>query len=479
MNDTTAREIDQVVGAAAAASAVLDHTDEATRAAWLRALAAALDGQSGALVSAADEETALGAPRLSGELARTTAQLRLFADVIEEGSHLEATIDHPNPAATPPLPDLRRVLRPIGPIAVFAASNFPFAFSIAGGDTASALAVGCPVVVKTHPGHPETSELTARIVIDALREAGAPEGAFAVVSGFEAGLSLVDHPQLRAVAFTGSLRGGRALIDRIAARPDPIPFYGELGSLNPVVVTAAADAEHGTDLAAGLAASFQLGAGQFCTKPGVVLIPQGSALERELPQHLSAQPRMLTPAIADGFATGRERVRSVSGISVLPTTNGAEEETSPIVAVVDVTTLEAHSQSLLEEVFGPFTLLVRYRDDAELDAALALLPGSLTATVHSARGEDITAIIHRLEPLAGRLLFGGWPTGVAVSWAQQHGGPWPSTNTQFTSVGAAAVRRFQRPVAYQNAPWAVLPMALRDENPLRIPRRVDGALVTP
>lgn len=479
MNDTTPRELDQIADAATAASALLDRTDEAVRAGWLRTVAGALDARSSLLVRIADDETALGTPRLAGELARTTAQLRLFADVIEEGSYLEAIIDHPKPAATPPIPDLRRMLRPIGPIAVFAASNFPFAFSIAGGDTASALAVGCAVIVKAHPGHPQTSASTARIVIDSLREAGAPEGTFAMVSGFDAGLSLVDHPAVRAVAFTGSVRGGRALLDRISTRPDPIPFYGELGSLNPVVVTSSADAEQGATLAAGLAASFQLGVGQFCTKPGVVLVPHGSVLERELPQHLATQPRMLTPGIAGGFAGGGERVREVSGVRVVSAAGDPGDGTSPMVAITDVATLQANADALLEEVFGPFTLLVRYQGDAELDAVLDLLPGSLTATVHSADGEDVAALVRRLEPLAGRLLFGGWPTGVAVSWAQQHGGPWPSTNTQFTSVGATAVRRFQRPVAYQDGPDAVLPPALREKNPLRIPRRVDGVHVTP
>ncbi|MDQ0644752.1 aldehyde dehydrogenase (NADP(+)) [Microbacterium murale] len=480
MNESIPREVDDIVRSAAAASALLARTEDITRAMWLRAIAGSLDARSGELVRIADEETALRIPRLTGELARTTAQLRQFADVIEEGSYLEATIDHPNPAATPPVPDLRRVLRPIGPVAVFAASNFPFAFSIAGGDTASALAVGCPVVVKAHPGHPRTSDVTAQIVTESLRESGAPEGTFAMVSGFDAGLSLVDHAGIRAVAFTGSVRGGRALIDRIAARPEPIPFYGELGSLNPVVVTAAADAEQGADLAAGLAASFQLGVGQFCTKPGVVLVPHDSALERELPRHLAAQQRMLTSGIADGFTTGSERVRGVSGVEMMSSaTSGDSDGTSSMVAMTDVATLRVNTDSLLEEVFGPFTLLVRYRDEAELDVALSLLPGSLTATLHSSPGEDVAALVHRLEPLAGRLLFGGWPTGVAVSWAQQHGGPWPSTNTQFTSVGATAVRRFQRPVAFQDAPDAVLPAALREENPLRIPRRVDGVPITP
>lgn len=474
MTDTTSRDVDRIVRAAAAASAIVGDVDDRTRAEWLRAIADAVDAGARELIALADAETALGTPRLTGEVARTTAQLRLFARVIEEGSYLEAIIDHPNPTATPPIPDLRRVLRPIGPVAVFAASNFPFAFSVAGGDTASALAVGCPVIVKAHPGHPETSVRTARIVTDALRNAGAPDGLFALISGFDAGLALVDHPDIRAVAFTGSVQGGRALLDRASARPDPIPFYGELGSLNPVVVTAAADANRGAELAEGLAGSFQLGVGQFCTKPGVVFVPDGSITEQAIPELITAQPRMLTEGIEGAFAAGSARVSAITGVDVVATLAPSGGTPAPLIAATDVATLQAHADALLEEVFGPFTLLVRYRDAAELQHALSLLPGSLTSTLHSEDGDDVAGIVQQLEARSGRLLFAGWPTGVAVSWAQHHGGPWPATNTQFTSVGATAVRRFQRPVAYQDAPDALLPASLREDNPLGIPRRVDG-----
>lgn len=477
MIDTTPHEVDRTVRAAADAAAAAGATDDTTRATWLRAIADGIDEQADSLIEVAASETALGTPRLVGELARTTAQLRLFGSVIEEGSYLEATIDHTDPSATPPIPDLRRVLRPIGPVAVFAASNFPFAFSVAGGDTASALAVGCPVIVKAHPGHPETSALTARIVEAALESAGAPDGLFSLVSGFDAGLALVDHPLTRAVAFTGSVRGGRALLDRASARPEPIPFYGELGSLNPVVITAEADAARGPALAEGLAGSFQLGVGQFCTKPGVVFVPAGSTVEGAIGAHLTGQPRMLTDSIAEGFRRGTERVRGTAGVTVIAAIEGSADGSVPLVVAVDVATLRLHAESLLEEVFGPYTLLVRYRDADELHAALDLLPGSLTATLHHEAGEDVATLVARLAERSGRLLFGGWPTGVAVSWAQQHGGPWPATNTQFTSVGATAVRRFQRPIAYQDAPTEFLPPALREGNPLGIPRRVDGRLV--
>jgi NADP-dependent aldehyde dehydrogenase len=459
---------------AAAAAHPFASLPDARRAELLDAVADALDAAADELVAVAGEETALPEGRLRGELARTTTQLRKFGDVVREGSYLEATIDHADPSDVPPRPDLRRVLRPIGPVAVFAASNFPFAFSVAGGDTASALAVGCPVIVKTHPGHPRTSSLTAGIVAAALAEA--PEGVFQTVAGFEEGLALVDAEPIEAVAFTGSLRAGRALLERCTARPRPIPFYGELGSLNPVVVTPDADAARGGELAAGLAGSFQLGDGQFCTKPGLVFVPEGSALEAALPAHVAGgEPRMLTQAIAEGYETGRQRASAIPGVEVIA---GGGSATAPTVLAADAATLLAHGQ-LLDEVFGPVTVLVRYRDAAALDAALGMLEGSLTMTLHAEPEEDVSLLAERAAARAGRVLFGGWPTGVAVSWAQHHGGPWPATNTVFTSVGATAVRRFLRPVTYQDAPASVLPPALRDENPLGIPRRVDGVLQLP
>lgn len=479
MADTTTADIDRLARLAATAAPQAASASDATRATWLRSIAVAIDAASEELVATAARETHLGEPRLVGELARTTAQLRLFSDVVEEGSYLEATIDHPNPAAAPPIPDLRRLLHPIGPVAVFAASNFPFAFSVAGGDTASALAVGCPVLVKAHPGHPATSELMASIVAAALKSSGAPEGLFAIVFGFAAGLALVDHPLTQAVAFTGSVPGGRALLDRCAARSQPIPFYGELGSLNPVVITATADRLRGASIAAGLAGSFQLGAGQFCTKPGVVFVPPHSRLEAELGAHLVPQPRMLTEQIFENYADAADRLAGIPGVRVVESVGSDDSRTAPRALSVDADVFQDNAQQLTEEVFGPFTILVSYRDEAELLACLRILPGSLTATLHHEPEEQIASLATELAARAGRLVFGGWPTGVAVSWAQHHGGPWPSTNTQFTSVGASAVRRFQRPVAYQDAPAAALPLALREENPLGITRRVDGEITLP
>lgn len=444
------------------------------RASWLRAVAARLDGAAGDLVGIATEETGLTTVRLTGELARTTAQLRLFAAAIIEGSYLEVTIDHPDPTATPPIPDLRRMLIPVGPVAVYAASNFPFAFSVAGGDTASALAAGCSVIVKTHPGHPETSRATAELVTAALQEAGAPAGLFSSVEGFEAGLELIDHPGVKAAAFTGSLAGGRALADRAAARAEPIPFFGELGSANPVVVTRGADAARGQELAAGLAASFTLGAGQFCTKPGIVFVPTGSTLETGLVASVDdGVQAMLTDSIAQSYVAGVGELAAHDGVTTLRASSTAGDAA---VFAVSAETFVRSRERLAKEVFGPVTLLVRYCDDAELEQALDATEGSLTGTLHSEADEEVARIIDLLADRSGRVLFDGWPTGVAVSWGQHHGGPWPSTTSQHTSVGVSSMRRFLRPIAFQSAPAALLAPELQDGNPLGIPRRVDGVL---
>lgn len=471
---STPAYVETAVAAAKRAAAITRRASDTTRASWLEAVADALDLAADGLVPIAVTETGLTATRLSGEMSRTTGQLRLFASVVREGAYLEAILDHADPAANPPRPDLRRMLIPVGPVAVYAASNFPFAFSVAGGDTASALAVGCPVVVKAHPGHVETSRLTARLVSEALAAAGAPDGVFGLVEGFDDGVALIQHPGIAAGAFTGSLRGGRALADLAAARPNPIPFFGELGSANPVVVTAAADAARGPQLAAGLAASFTLGTGQFCTKPGIVFVPQNSEFEAALPAHVeSGAARMLTPAIAHGFTAGVQRLAAAPGVTTVRGSSGVGD---PAVFAVAADDFAARADVLGAEVFGPSTLLVRYGDDLELHAAVGALEGSLTGTIHAQDDENLDALVDVLVQKSGRVLFSGWPTGVAVSWAQHHGGPWPATTSAHTSVGATAVRRFQRPVVYQDAPTQILPAALLDDNPLGIPRRVDGRL---
>ncbi|MFD1845787.1 aldehyde dehydrogenase (NADP(+)) [Arthrobacter flavus] len=479
---TTTSELNELTKAATAAAAIAAAATDAERATWLIAAADALDANVEELVALADNETRLGPVRLKGEVARTSGQLRLFAQVITEGSYLEAIIDHADSSSTPPKPDLRRVLRPLGPVGVFSASNFPFAFSVAGGDTASALAVGCSVIVKAHSGHLKLSERTAEIVTDALDAAGAPRGIFALISGRSAGTELVQHPAIKAVGFTGSIPGGRALFDLAVSRPDPIPFYGELGSLNPVVVTAAAVTARSSELAEGLAGSFTMGTGQFCTKPGLVFIPAGTGFPEQVAAAAGARGEapMLTTRIAEAYPDGLRHLADQPGVEVISgdvAQQSSNGEAAPVVFATSASAVLANAEAILEECFGPTTVLIEYADQDELAAVLDKVPGSLTGTIHAEAGEDVTALVTQLSGLAGRVLFNGWPTGVAVNWAQQHGGPWPATTSLFTSVGATAVRRFLRPVAYQDAPETALHPALQEANPLGIPRRVDGQLI--
>ncbi|WP_431997943.1 aldehyde dehydrogenase (NADP(+)) [Streptomyces fungicidicus] len=485
--EATAQEVDAAVRAAHEARGAL--TDRTVRAAFLRSAADELEAARDRLVEAADAETALGPVRLNGELARTCYQLRAFAGIVEEGAFLDVVIDHPDDTATPPVPDLRRYKIPLGVVAVYSASNFPFAFSVAGGDTASALAAGCPVVVKAHPDHPGLSELVAKVLRRAAARHGVPDGVLGLVHGFEAGLELIRHPLVAAAGFTGSVRGGRALFDAAAARPVPIPFHGELGSLNPVVVTEAAAAERGEAIGAGLAGSMTLGVGQFCVKPGLVLAPAGEAGD--------ALVKSLTAAVSDTDAgvllDHRMRDNFVAGVAERgelpevesPVTPGAGGEHTVSAGFLTVPAgrlaEEGEHDLLLEECFGPVTVVARYQDDAEVRAVLSRLPGNLTATVQlsdaEAAGEGRGAeLVQELTPLAGRVLVNGWPTGVAVAPAQHHGGPYPATTSTSTSVGGTAIERWLRPVVYQGTPEALLPAELKDGNPLGLPRRFNGGL---
>ncbi|MFJ2727496.1 aldehyde dehydrogenase (NADP(+)) [Streptomyces collinus] len=485
--EATAQEVDAAVRVAHAARGAL--ADRAVRSAFLRSAAAGLDAAKDGLVETADAETALGPVRLTGELTRTTYQLRAFADMVDEGAFLDVIIDHPDDTATPPVPDLRRYKVPLGVVAVYSASNFPFAFSVAGGDTASALAAGCPVVVKSHPDHPALSELVAVVLRRAAAEHGVPEGVVGLVHGFEAGVELIRHPLVAAAGFTGSVRGGRALFDAAAARPVPIPFHGELGSLNPVVVTEAAAAERAEAIGSGLAGSMTLGVGQFCVKPGLVLVPSGAAgdgLVKALADAVGATGAgvLLDHRMRDNFVAGVAERAGLPGVEA-PVTPGAggEHTVSAGFLTVPASRLagEGPHDLLLEECFGPVTVVARYEDEGEAAAVLSRLPGNLTATVHlsgaEAAGEGRGAeILAELTPLAGRVLVNGWPTGVAVAPAQHHGGPYPATTSTSTSVGGTAIERWLRPVVYQNAPEALLPKELRDDNPLGLPRRFNKVL---
>ncbi|MGY3683545.1 aldehyde dehydrogenase (NADP(+)) [Streptomyces sp. TE33382] len=481
--EATAEDVDRAVAAAHAVRDAL--ADRTVRAAFLRTAADLLAEDGERIIEAADAETALGPVRLTGELARTAAQLRAFAEVVDEGAYLGIHIDHEDGTRTPPWPDLRRYRIPLGVVAVYAAGNFPLAFSVPGGDTASALAAGCPVVVKAHPGHPATSELCASVLRRAAARVGLPEDVLTLVHGFGAGVELIKHPLVSAAGFTGSVRGGRALFDAAAARPAPIPFHGELGSLNPVVVTEAAAAERGERIGAGLGGSMTMGAGQFCTKPGFVLAPAdeaGDRLLKALAETVGAAGAgvMLDHRIRDAFLAGVRERAALADVEapVIPGAGGEHAVCAGFLTVPAARlTAEGPHDALLEECFGPVTVVARYASEDELTAVLSRLPGNLTATLQISAEEaagGAAALLAALAPLAGRVLVNGWPTGVAVAPAQHHGGPYPASTSTSTSVGATAIERWLRPVSYQGTPEALLPPELREDNPLGLPRRVDG-----
>ncbi|WP_186459265.1 aldehyde dehydrogenase (NADP(+)) [Saccharopolyspora dendranthemae] len=478
--DTTRAELDAALQRSAEAAEPFGEQAPAERARQLRAVADALDAAAGELIPLAIDESHLSEGRLTGELKRTTYQLRLFAETVEPGEHLRVTFDRADPDfALGPKPDLRRMLLPVGPVLVFAASNFPFAFSVAGGDTAAALASGCPVVLKGHPGHPELSLRTGEIVAEALRSAGAPEGTFSVVLGFDIGTEALRDERIKAAAFTGSVPAGRALFDIANARPKPIPFFGELGSLNPVFVAPGAVGARGADIAQGYVTSYSGNAGQLCTKPGLLFLPADHGLEDALVSAsaaVSAHP-MLNDRLHEGYCGRRAVVTDVPGVRLLAggANELAEDGAAPTLLATDVDTLLNNREALLEEVFGPLSIVVTYSSEDEARRAAEAFEGNLTATVHAedADTDFVATLLPRLRERAGRLLFNGWPTGVAVSPAMQHGGPYPAaTDARFTSVGTAAIDRFLRPVTYQNVPAALLPAALQDENPWDVPQSV-------
>jgi acyl-CoA reductase-like NAD-dependent aldehyde dehydrogenase len=476
---TTDADLESFLAAAQSAAAPLAALRPAERAKLLDAVADALDAAADQLVPVAQRETRLAEGRLRGELKRTTFQLRLFGELLRDGGYLDARIDHAD-ADWPmgaPRPDIRRVLAPLGPVVVFAASNFPFAFSVAGGDTASALAAGSPVLVKAHSGHPGLSLLTAEVVASALASAGAPEGTFALITGTAAGAAALRDPRIKAGAFTGSIPGGRALFDIASSRPEPIPFFGELGSNNPVFVTEAAAAERGPEIAEGFVGSFTLGAGQFCTKPGTLFVPADSGLVDALRDAvLPPAAPLLNDRIQSGYVEGLQGLQSNPRLEVLTQgTDPLADPPSPTLLLTTATDMLAEPHALQAECFGPTAVVVAYDDESQLPLIAETFEGQLTATIHGTDSCRMDRLVEVLARKAGRVIWNQWSTGVSVTYAQQHGGPYPATTAAgSTSVGTAAIERFLRPVAYQGFPQHLLPEALREENPLGMPRLVDG-----
>ena len=471
-------ELDRVLQAAALAAPLWAALGADARAGALETVADGLQGAGKDLVAVARRETGLTLERLRSEMQRTAFQLRLFAEVLRDGRYMEVRIDHADPdwPMGAPRPDLRRYQRPLGPALVFASSNFPLAFSVAGGDTASALAAGSPVVVKAHPGHPELSSLTADVVAESLRRAGAPEDVFQVIYGQEAGIAAVQDRRIKVGAFSGSLGGGRALFDLAKSRPEPIPFYAAMSSNNPVFVTPAAARSRAQQIAEGFITSFTQGAGQFCTKPGTLFVPAGSELLTSLREAaLPKVHRLLNRRIAQGYRAAHSELSEHPEVHVL--TEGAEG-TRGVVPTLLRTTAEAmlaDPAALQGEVFGPTALVVEYADVDQLVSVASTFSGQLAAGLFAEDDCPVAPLLAVLTEMAGRVIWNQWPIGASVSYAQQHGGPYPATTAVgATSVGTAAISRFLRPVAYQNLPQHLLPPELQDENPLGLPQMIDG-----
>lgn len=485
--EATSAEVDHAMELAQQAAAQLRRLDADAIMGFLTAIREHISAIGDELIERAAQETALDADRLKGERERTLNQIGLFAHIAQEGSWVDARIDTPLPERKPlPRPDIRRMLEPLGPIAVFGASNFPLAFSVAGGDTMSAFAARNPVVVKAHPAHPGTSELVASAISNAVKACSLPDGTFSMLHGFspEVSIALVTHRKTQAVGFTGSLRAGRALFDAAGRRPGPIPVFAEMGSVNPVFVLPEALERNRESIADGLFRSVNLGVGQFCTSPGLVFGRSSDALQHFRQQLIqsfeSAQTgSMLNAAIERGYTEKFQAMAAVAGVGTHCSRQAAaaeRAEAAPGLFTTDARTW-LRNHELHEEIFGPATVLIECESDGELLEAANALDGTLTATIHGTKEElgrhrDLMDVLSRK---AGRLIFNGYPTGVEVGYAMHHGGPYPATtDARFTSVGTAAIYRFARPVCYQNFPEALLPLELQDANPRQIWRTIDG-----
>ena len=488
-HEATADEINRAVELAAEAAPALSALTSEQVAKFLNSIRDEITAAGNELIETADRETGLGLDRLRGERDRTTNQLKMFADLVTEGSWVDARIETAIPDRKPlPKPDIRRMLIPIGPVAVFGASNFPLAFSVAGGDTASAFAASNPVVVKAHPAHPGTSQIVAQAITRAVKSHGLPEGTFSIVQGRtpETSLALVTHPKLKAVGFTGSLRAGRALFDAASKRPEPIPVYAEMGSVNPVFILPGAMKANPDGYADGLFRSVMMGVGQFCTSPGLVFGVKSDDLNRfetKLIRNFEqgAPGTMLNGPIAKGYAEKFHEFSQAPGVKAFPSKNPASTEKTegaPGVFIVEADAWSANDK-LREEIFGPATAVIRCASPEGMLEAARQLDGTLTATIQGDEQDlkNYRVLVDYLATKAGRLIFNGYPTGVEVCQAVNHGGPYPATtDAKFTSVGTTAIYRFVRPVCYQNFPQSALPVELQDANPRNIWRNVNGQL---
>ena len=480
-------ELQRTVALAESAFTVYRSVTGERRAQFLEEIAEEIMNLGDDLIERCCKESGLPASRIIGERARTCHQLRLFAQLLREGWWVDARIDTPDPQRKPVAkPDVRRMLMPIGPVAVFGASNFPLAFSTAGGDTASALAAGCPVIVKAHSSHPGTNELVSAAITRAIQKTGMPEHVFTSIHlSHEHGISLVQEPSIKAVGFTGSRHVGMLLFNSAVQRPDPIPVYAEMSSINPFVILEGALQENADQIAKGLATSLTLGAGQFCTNPGLVLAVESEALSlflREFASELEtiqAAP-MLNRNIYKAYEQGIAAWQNQNGVVPISTTKPNEAEkkyhAQPMAFTVAGDEF-LQNKNLTHEVFGPAALIVICKSFSQLQQILHTLEGQLTVTIHGSSDDTalVTDILHLVTLKAGRVIYGGYPTGVEVGHAMQHGGPFPATTDgRSTSVGTAAIYRFVRPVAFQDFPDHMLPEALQNDNPLQISRLING-----
>ena len=484
-HQATEEEVNQACKAASEAFKSYRNTTPEQRALFLEAIADELDALGQDFLDTISQETALPLARLQGERGRTSGQMRLFAKVLRRGDYLGARIDTALPEREPmPRVDLRQVKIGVGPIAVFGASNFPLAFSTAGGDTASALAAGCPVIVKAHSGHMVTADQVAQAIDRAVASTNMPKGVFSMVYGNGVGEALVKHPLIQAVGFTGSLKGGQALSAMAAARPNPIPVFAEMSSINPMLMLPAALKNRGDSIAQDLADSVVMGCGQFCTNPGLIIgikSPEYNQFIEKLTDIIGAKPAqtMLNAGTLESYSSGLEDLMTHEGFEHLAGQTQQGDQAQPQLFKADVELLLAGNQLLQEEIFGPATIVIEVKDKAQLIQALSSMNGQLTAALIADEADfaEFADVVPVLEEKAGRLLLNGYPTGVEVCEAMVHGGPYPATSdARGTSVGTLAIDRYLRPVCYQNYPQSLLPEALKDENPFNILRLVNGEM---